>query len=326
MKAADRPFEETFALLAHEGELRWFAKRTDGLKLGGVARSPERLAQLRRTSENGADVYVQLNPSVGFKGQRAGARDITHFRGFLLDLDPAPQAASASPLVPEHWWPEMASAVDQLAELLGGEVNPWLVNSGRGLQAWILGMPFSPPGEWRPLVRRAVSAMVKRLELAPGVIADPMVCDVSRVVRLPGTVNQKTGRTAELLHLGVPTRRLFERLAAVDPGEEEVEPSEALPGSKDSYTQVWVRLTATAQRFITTGWTYPGRHSALWHTAELLHREGLSVAAAERALWLGARACRPQALSRSDVRYALERGGFTREELKKVVDDVRGAQ
>jgi hypothetical protein len=298
------PFERTWDYLAHDGVVRWFGKRRDGIRIGGAATSPADLDRLRYTSARGTNVYVHLNPAVGFRGMRPSVPDITHFRGVLLDIDPNP---GVGPYVTAA----MRHALIQLGAALGVSLAPILVDSGRGEQAWLVDNPFVPEEpEWRQRVRRSWSYLLDQLDLPEGAHADPSTCDVARVVRLPGTHNSKTGRTAAFIHeyepMAVPG--LYDRLVAFDPGEG-ASPDEALvaaPGSVDSYVDVWTRLTGEAQGFITKGRRYPGRHTALWHTADLLHREGLSREALHRALLLGAEACRPK-LNNEDVLYAIRR-------------------
>jgi hypothetical protein len=94
-------------------------------------------------------------------------------------------------------------------------------------------------------------------------------------------------------------------LESLDPGED-VTGEPELANSHDSYRQVWTGLTAMAQTFISHGWSYPGRHTALWHTADVLRQRGLTQEATTRALWMGARECRPK-LGWLDVTYALGR-------------------
>jgi hypothetical protein len=291
------PFEATWAALAFDGEVRWFAKRGQRAFLGGVAHSPAELEGTLYANRKGYDCYVQLNPTVGFRGLRATAADVSHFRGCLLDLDPDPGIRVVA-----------VGVSDATARVLSVQLltAPTMLDSGRGAQAWFLGNPFSPSRpDWRNVVRRSVSNLVRGLSLPAGVHADPMVCDVSRVARMPGTVNHKTGRVASITLPGEPSAALYDRLEALDPGEAEG-PAPELENSHDSYRQVWGSLTRMAQDFITEGWTYPGRHSAMWHTAALLRERGLTRPAAARALWLGASTSRPK-LTWSEVQYALGR-------------------
>lgn len=294
-------FQQVWDALSYNNELRWFCKRGQWDALGGVAQSPADLSPRRSTNERGYNCYVQLNPAVGFRGLRTSASDITHFRGFLLDLDPDPGASDVT-------LREMVQTLRVAVRNVGIDLlaAPFLVDSGRGAQAWFVGPPFTPKEpDWRQIARRSVSALVKSLVLPSGVHADPMVCDVSRVVRLPGTKNIRTSRPALIVEKGEPSASLWSALVALDPGEALAGAPE-LADSHDSYKQVWESLTALSQDFITHGVTYPGRHSALWHTADVLRREGLTREAAGRALWMGASYCNP-ALVWADVEYALGR-------------------
>lgn len=311
------PFEVTWDLLAHQGELHWMSKKADGRRYAGIARSPEQLAKLERSSERGADVYVQLNPAEGLKAGRATKSDITHFRGVLVDLDPVPgRVVSVTPerdpdaMIDAYRrvrQDTMASVVLGLSEKLGFLPKPWVIDSGRGVQAWLLGAPVRPsaPG-WKEAVRRGHRSIIEAISTPSGYVLDPKVCDVARVVRLPGTINQKTGERAYFVSRGEPVNGLLELVLRHDPGEAEPELGTDRPESVDSYMHVWTNLTGTAQTFITRGFTYPGRHTVMWHTADVLCREGLTREAVERALLLGARVSTPP-LSREEVRYAIKR-------------------
>jgi hypothetical protein len=291
-------FVEAWDALEYEGEVRWFSKLRKEMSLGGRAHSPADLAGRLTANRRGFNCYVQLNPSIGARTKRPKAEHVTHYRGFLVDIDPDPTGASGTPHATLHL------AVGQLEQALAMPLTPWIIDSGRGAQAWVLGPVEALADGDHAKLRASVSKLVKDLELPTGYHADPSVCDVSRVARLPGTANVRTGRTARVRHRGTAIPGLRQRLLDLAPEVDETEYTIAT--SADNYRQVFQHLTATAQDFIECGWTYPGRHSKLWHTADLLRRHGLSRAAVARALVLGARQCRPK-LTREDVVYALNR-------------------
>lgn len=298
MTHALHEFVETWDALEYEGEVRWFSRLGLGMSLGGRAHSPADLAGRLSANRRGFNCYVQLNPSIGVRTKRPGATQVTHYRGFLFDIDPDPGVQS-SPLA------ALDAGLAQLERAIELPLTPWIIDSGRGAQAWILGdvEPLAE-GDYR-VVRAAVSHLVKGLDLPKGHHADPSVCDVSRIARLPGTVNTKTGRTARVRQRGTAIVGLRQRLIELAPAIEDQAEHE-FTATADSYRQVYQHLTLSAQNFIEQGWAFPGRHSMLWHTADLLKRHGLSRAAVARALLLGARQCRPK-LTCEDVVYALNR-------------------
>lgn len=294
-------FEQTFNALAHGGHVRWFARRDLG-SLGGVAFSSDSLAERLSANKRGYNTYVQLNPSAGFRGLRSSASNITHFRGFLLDLDPNPGYSPNGDSVGV-----ITDVITQLESLLGIGLSPWIIDSGRGIQAWVMGCPevLDRP-DWRTVARRNVSSLIAQLKVDANWHADPMTCDVSRVARLPGTINHKTGRVASMVQEGTPVEGLWPALEALDVTIAAAPDLPQIAQTKDSYKQVWEKLTSMAQNFTQTGWSYPGRHTALWHTIDLLAKLGLTRDAAARAAWLGARQCTPP-LAWSDVQTALAR-------------------
>jgi hypothetical protein len=180
---------------------------------------------------------------------------------------------------------------------------PHIIDSGRGYQVWcqhhaIMLRDTDKPQDDLPSIHRMVaSGMLKavandrRLHRGPtlGTTIDTSVAELSRVARLPGTINQKTKRMAEYTRVGdvgpSPLQFLFEgeipkyEQTLIRAGREE---------RISDWRDIFSFLSEDAQRFITKGWTYPGRHEKCWHTAKSLAEQGASVEAVSEAIEIGA--------------------------------------
>lgn len=110
-----------------------------------------------------------------------------------------------------------------------------IVSSGNGLHCYWL---FKEPMETQPNVDRIESALK---QLADVVAGDLAVCEVSRVMRLPGTHNTKNGAWTEVTALSLDGRRRYE----LDDLEEWL--SEVSP----------ILLRKSRQRALTAGETNP---------------------------------------------------------------------
>jgi hypothetical protein len=192
-----------------------------------------------------------------------------------------------------------------LGEWLGRDFRrtpPIIIDSGRGMQAWIrledIPMRDSPArsaddlrlGLDRSTARRVNGYWLKRLDeklgVAYGCRIDTSVSDLPRVMRCPGTINQKTKRMARfvnatdqvfvglatLLLVGVPKNKL------TDP-----EPSEGISAGQP-WQMVFAHMTLMAQTYLIQGQAEPGRHKVMWHTAKKLRELGVTRAEARRAL------------------------------------------
>jgi hypothetical protein len=156
----------------------------------------------RRTAEHGRfDWYLGLN---SFKRATRRAEHLLSLRGAFVDIDsyamPAWQSAS-----PEAVWEEMRRTLSDLAIPLPQVV----MFTGRGVQLiWSFdeGLPAAALPRWRAVQ----AALGRTLELFG---ADLGALDASRVVRLPGTVNQKSGERARCVRLDMEGATNFETLA-----------------------------------------------------------------------------------------------------------------
>lgn len=267
-----------------------FAKH--GPKVTGTwVTSPE---SLRRFCENyaSADCYIQLNPAIRAGLVRPMVSDVAGIQAILIDLDPiVPEAAPAS------------AAVSVRARLDGMGVpnTPTHIDSGRGSQLWlILGHPCPPT--LAGAVRRFIHTLATQVGTVHGCRVDTACADLARLARLPGTINQKTGRQAKILDMGAPMDA--EWLSAWDSGVEEgtsspVAPPPRAPRTRWPDIEPW--LTRTAKEFICEGVTEPGRHKGCVAAARSLVEVFCDPAVAWGLLRGGAERCSPE-LPHDEVR------------------------
>lgn len=297
--------------------VRWFA-RTSEQKVGDYATNPDYLVRMA-TMHAGYNFYVMPNPT----SQRAGARvtsdDISHWSYLLIDIDPVEK--DARPIE------ALMFILERLRRDTCRNIDPMIIDSGRGAQAWIRledvpliddpeyaeKLRFAQPvtGEWYPdgahrkLARKVSGWWLRRLaEALPpeyGCKVDTSTSDLPRVMRCPGTVNQKTGRTARILGNGVLHRGLTSGLVNAVPEsvyhEEEVKP--LAPGVP--WQLVLPTLTMRAKTFITEGWEEPGRHASAQHAAKTMFERGLARDEILKALRRGNALCRPEPIGDADI-------------------------
>lgn len=127
------------------------------------------------SEQQGRDLYVTGNPLRAGVTGRPFAADVVEQRVCLIDLDPADSS------------PEAAEAVKQAARRVAELTLGAHVFSGRGHQIWARIAPGVDP-------ERLVKGMRKRYS-GDGVKIDGTF-DASRLMRLPGSVNTRTGATA----------------------------------------------------------------------------------------------------------------------------------
>lgn len=293
--------ELLWSLLPHPSSdhvVRLFARNNER-RVGDFARNPAEIVRFANASE-GMNCYVAPNPTMMAAGIRHKAEDVTNWSWMFIDIDPVetvcdPRAALEEALL---WLGEWLSRDFQRR-------RPLIIDSGRGMQAWIRlddinilseGFMFAGAiwieecgrqlgvcgctGVHEKTPRKVMSYWLKRLEEKLGTIhgcrLDTSVSDLCRVMRLPGTVNIKTGRMAEFEE---PSSNVFRGLASLlitgTPPRvfEESEPNLAAPGTP--WQMVYPRLTLKAQKYLMHGKEEPGRHEVLWHTLTKLKETGL---------------------------------------------------
>lgn len=156
----------------------------------------------RRTREDDLfDWYLGAN---AFRCATRRAEHLVSLRASFVDVDTYNVAAWQS-LAPAAIWVAVRDTLTRATIPLPQAV----IFSGRGLQliwAFDKGLPAKALPRWR-----AVQTELARALEQFG--ADHGALDVSRVLRLPGTINQKSGRRAAFVHIDMENATSFEALA-----------------------------------------------------------------------------------------------------------------
>lgn len=278
--------------------LRWFARRpSDSMVYGGHV---ERQSGLDRIIANlgprGFNVYIGLNFTDRWEGIRIKSADITTAGAIVLDLDPVPGAVERDGIAGA--FEAGRKGVEIAGTLIGQTLSACYIDSGRGVQAWILIEPkaLRLPEE-RQQFRDGTGALLRGVSGLlgewGGTRLDTSCSDLARVVRAPGSPNQKTGRIAKVLEWGERNDISGAILAL---GRQHAPTPRARLNATDSLTldKVWSQLTVTARRFIRDGVQEPGRHAGAFATAAALREAGIPEPRALQILHAAARNCVPQ--------------------------------
>lgn len=166
-------YDETFSVAAIRD------RRIQAECFDGVAAAEAWLTTDRRNAWN---LYLCGNPVKPGTTGKPKAEDIIKGRVLLFDVDPDPDevAARDTVLQARDW-------------LRAGGFECYAIDSGRGAQLWIRVDPTLTNTE-----RRRLSKWLGEKFACPGVKIDA-THNPDRLMRLPGSVNQKTGRTAAFL-------------------------------------------------------------------------------------------------------------------------------
>lgn len=282
-----------------------------------VAPNPETLERLTEwATGSGYNCYVQVNPTYAAWPGRARTDTITHWSWFLVDLDPTG---------PD---PDLDGAEDFVMGFLSNylgiiHLHAVVIDSGRGRQLWFP-LDTTPtdklvPLRTEPLPRHPDAAdilsntrMVPMREAAPramaywlGVLRDRMpiglditvdtsVSDLPRVMRLPFTINQKTGRRGSILstqprqNVGLADKllhyapyRLWKERAVVPIGG----------GTWPAYLS---SMTVGGRKFVTEGQQGEGgRHRAASAAMLSLLELGCPLDEVKAAIRFGGQLCQP---------------------------------
>ncbi len=189
----------------HKGSPKWriyMAQNTQNLEPGAkswVQRGynlPDAIRQAQAWETMGAaDCYAAANGSSWAKGSGRTVSAVQSINGFYIDFDRYKVEAYSS-----------LSASDFVKKVL--DDNPWLPSptvyedSGNGCwMFWTFSRPLhiSPKCDWLQQWQACQDFLVKKLRPYG---ADPACSDAARVVRLSGTVNTKTLRTAQAWETG----------------------------------------------------------------------------------------------------------------------------
>lgn len=287
------------------------AYRKDGKMVGDYARN---LGELRRFAnicrDRRVNAYMAPNPTCHTVGTRHSSTDVTHWSYLLIDIDPLADATNPEPM------PVLREALLLMGEWLGknlGGERVAIIDSGRGAQAWVR-LADMPLGEglleWKH-ASRAMGYWLKKLADRIGTMnecrVDTSTSDLPRLMRLPGTLNVKTGREARIVQPGTgPVEGLGSMMVTGTPKEVFVEPEvTVVPGR--TWQSAFSDLTRTAQQYLLNGQEEPGRHKACFHTAKKLAEVGCSPAEVHKALVrANSLAGEDQELSPSDLKHCLD--------------------
>lgn len=278
--------------------LRWFSLRpSDGVKYGGIV---ERWSSFDRIISNlsprGFNLYFGLNFTNRWDGIRIKSEDVTHAGALIFDLDPV----AATPQLGDGL--AAAKKAVQLAENhLNVHLQPCYIFTGRGVQAWALIDPIHLPDRdaqqrWRQGVGSLLQTVSRDLGTYLGYRLDTSCSDLARVVRLPGSVNHKTGFHAHIIEPGArvslaPAPNRFPETFGLGFRTWSVEP--VAPQDSLTLDKVWSHLSVTARRFIADGVDEPGRHAACFASAASLREAGMVERSTLRILRTVALRCGP---------------------------------
>jgi hypothetical protein len=281
---ADRSqLELIWPIIEVDGQVAYFGRREDNRVTGGWARDPEHLTTIATNLERaGFNVYTHLNRSEHKRSVKGSTRHITEWRHLFIDVDPVGDPSQIGDV--------MARALCELPAR-----GSTIIDSGRGMQAWVrmIEMP-TPDAESRARVERSMSALLRKVATVadlPGCKVDSGCSDLARVARLPGTINTKTGRMAQL-HARYSSRVHPEWVLAHDPGQPE--PIATKLTNPCRFLEVWPHLTLTAETFMFDGMVEPGRHNAAIATVRNLRELGVPMDVAMGWALTGAGRCRPR--------------------------------
>lgn len=265
-------------------QTRWFAKRGNVLR-GGLA-SKGGLGRILANHRDW-DIYWGINKDAAPPhAVKARNEEITTWCNILLDLDPiTPQC---NPHMAAETYLERAKGVL-------GDVVPRIVDTGRGVQ---LILELQPQLLGCSAERYRATAAVRALFAllcAPGPVhgctLDTSCSDLARVARLPGSINQKTGRVCGVVTEGEQlSTAAMVRLTQLSQGYSEPLRVPNVGGSWKSHLHL---LPQDVLRFISEGVTEPGRHRMAYKTAAYLKDLGTPELDALRLVGAASGKCRP---------------------------------
>jgi hypothetical protein len=284
--------EKGWQLLSWRGEAQWFAKRPGGKVLGGRLRSLDQLIGTIRNAEAlGWNLYLNANATLPTSKIKLSRSDVIRWRYLVVDLDPVADSPVAPP---ESYLPEGVR-----------------VFSGRGYQFWVpirlpivasFGITDSPAGAplrascgafdtaVALLYERGMSGYLHTLAPPDGYLVDTTCSDLARVVRCPGSINQKTGMRATIERFPDIGKPLYAQ-AVMDCARYVPEPPAAVCTELTSLNAALPHLNVRTRTFILNGAGFPGRHTACFAAAKNLHELGIIRDRAYEWLLIGAGKC-----------------------------------
>jgi hypothetical protein len=215
----------------HPHELRLID--SDGKVASGIFKTPEALADASKIFDGEVNIYIGLNgttkdPHPVRQGEAVADAEIAHVSFLGVDIDPLAEEGDR----------RLMSVAGQISDYLMDEMG-WpeaaiFGSSGRGLWLyWSIKQENTPANA--ELRRRVLQALHHRWSQV-----DISIHNASRIARLFGTVNIKSGRRSALYRVTQTepvTEELLERVAAQVPNAPEPDPSSGVPGDFDVYAR-----------------------------------------------------------------------------------------
>jgi hypothetical protein len=305
--------EHLWACLPHPSPahvVRLFTKDKQGKRFGDYARGPWEIDRFVKAHE-GCDMYVAPNPTLCCTGVRHSSSDVTHWSYLFLDVDPIGEPSSPLQFLRE--------TLLLLEDWTGKSItSPIIIDSGRGYQSWIR-LPDWPITDnkceigisaknARKVMGWWLTKLAARMGTRYNCRLDTSVSDLSRLMRLPGTTNTKTGFPARFIH---STQHVYDGLeyllAAGVPKTLYDEPEVAPLAAGTPWQMVFTKLTLKAQNYLTKGQEDPGRHAVMWHAARKLQELGIDITQSRLALqYANSILGEEMALPPADIEHALK--------------------
>lgn len=266
--------------------IRYFAKK-EGLTTGGVIRDSEHLHFLMALfREKGWDAYIQPNPTRDQLKKRVNAKDVSHYRWFTMDIDPI-----SSTIDPN------AFEINVPKPLMNLQNSALYVNTGRGIQVWWRAVEIEIHGNAESL-RYANACMLKETYLSNKHWKVDFLPDLPRLVRMPGTINSKTGRIASIARWPAYASELLDPFNAMEWAGDPPPPPEIPILQKAMWQHALPHLSLLAKTFIMEGVDSKnpenaGRHHAAVAAARSLRDAQIPYDGALVAVLRGAQRCRP---------------------------------
>lgn len=261
----------------------------------------------------GWDAYIQPNPVNTDKKKRAEAKDVSHYRWFTVDIDPITDPPNMSTL-----------EINVPKPLCNLQKSSHFVHTGRGIQIWWRAVEQEIDSEeLRERLRYANACMIKEIILGTDKWKVDFLPDLPRLVRMPQTVNQKTGQLAEVRHWPVEGCDFLNPINAMEwAGDPPPPPEPPKALSKDKWQFALPHLSLLAKTFIMEGVDSgdaenPGRHHSAVAAARSLRDANLPYDRALVAVLRGARRCRPS---------LDEDSSFTTYEVMRIVANAYGIE
>lgn len=298
MNATWEILTEPFRILGVDPFVRWFAKDHDGATLGGMSKTVENLEDTARILNNkGFDIFAHLNPTRPRVVCRANLEDTLAWSFMLVDIDPLGKPHKDAVVA------SIKTPLEHLQQNLdpGGNLAPAVIYTGRGVHMWLRLQPKTDTEWW--FVGDAQRELLRRLLPAIGYRIDPLG-DTARIVRLPGTINHKTGQTAELITAGgMEPPRISEMILTY--GREMARPHGNPTEHCLDWRDVKDELTMRARLFLDIGAEEGTRHETFWHVCRALFEKGVRRDSAIYALEWGNQAT-VKKLSPREIRGIVE--------------------